>query len=321
MNTPDPVKVHLFFTQHAATDAFQRAFGTATNRMIDCSALLAAGPALPNSATPDLLVRCSPDTDAQHVVSEFESARRHSELRADLASVITTLDADTTARTLLGRPHLGAPESPVTLAAHIEHASTLVLTGWDSMDPTDLNPLVALLGHLNPTATLVLLGPQAPLGPHGHATDIASVTLNRPGWIHLLGDAFSPRVAHHRVQAFRYQNFRPFHPDRLAAVLGSGFDGDSGGRVIRSAGFCRLASRPHTTILWDHCGTEIGLGRLRTEDHSPEPLTFGQDIAFFGIDLDIPRTITMLDECTLDDDEFLLGPDNWTQIPDPLPRW
>lgn len=182
----------------------------------------------------------------------------------------------------------------MTLAAHIEHASSLVLTGWDSMEPSDLHPLVALLGHLNPTATLALLGPQAPLGPHGHATDIAAVTLNRPGWIHLLSDAFSPRVTHHRVQAFRYQNFRPFHPDRLAAVLGSGFDGDSGGRVIRSAGFCRLASRPHTTILWDHCGTEIGLGGPRTEDRSPEPLTFGQDIAFFGIDLDIPRTITML---------------------------
>lgn len=322
MHAPDATKVHLFFTQHAATDAFRRALGTTrAGRLIDLPTLPATLSARRGSAPADLLVGCDATVDAQRAVVDFACARERSDSDAALVSVVTVLDAATTRDTLLGATGRGTtdPESPVALATQIEHAATLVLTGWHALDPADLHPLTALLGHLNPTATLVLLGPRASLELPAHPTDLTVTTLNRPGWIHLLSDAFTPRLADPRVRAVHYRNLRPFHPERLARLLDAGLCRDGGGTPVRSAGFCRLASRPHATLLWDHCGTELGLGRLPTDEHTPEPLSFGQDLAVVGLDLDVPRLTAALDACVLDDDEFLLGPDRWAALPDPLP--
>lgn len=325
MNLSAPPRVHLFFTQPAAATALRRALGPSiADRLVEFDAFLPHLSAGADVPTADTLLRCRTDAGAQHVISEFVAARADHPHDLALASVVTTVDAPTLWEMLEPTRHrLRAPETSfVATATQIEHATVVVFTDWRSLTGDDLYLLVALVGHLNPTATVVLLGAETPLTLDRHGFDVAAATLNRAGWMHVLSDTFTPRAEHTRVCTFRYQNLRPFHPGRLAALFDAGAGSALGSNVVRAVGFCRLASRPHAVILWDQCVTELQVAVLRADAEycADEPLSFGQDIAFFGVDLDTARLQETLDACTLDDDEFLAGPDRWAALPDPLPR-
>jgi G3E family GTPase len=324
MYRTEPLKVHLFFTQQTATDAFDRALSAGTTReLVDFEDLLSSLFSGPPPMGSDILARCGHDADAQRVIAEFLSARGRFDEAPALAAVVTTVDATTLACLLFGGSVDDIPDgvtSAMATASQIEHASTVVLTGWNEMEQSDLFLLVAALGHLNPSATFVLLGPGGSLGTRASCLDIAEASLNRPGWLHVLSGTFTPRLPHPRLNAFRYENCRPFHPGRLAELLSFGLGDELPGRLIRSAGFCQLASRPRTAFLWDQCGTEFGFAAPAIEAYSSEPVAFGQDLAIFGLDLDVAQTVAALDECVLDDTEFLLGPDGWKTLPDPFPR-
>lgn len=125
-----------------------------------------------------------------------------------------------------------------------------------------------------------------------------------------------------RVSAFRYEQLRPFHPGRLHELLETSFGGGAFGAVLRSAGFCRLASRPGVVGSWDQVGQMISLEPLtRDEQGQSELLALGQDIGFIGIDLDADALTTALDKATLSDAEFTAGLREWARFADPFPRW
>ncbi|MEX5632633.1 GTP-binding protein [Parafrankia sp. FMc2] len=104
---------------------------------------------------------------------------------------------------------------------------------------------------------------------------------------------------------------RPFHPARLATAL-TDWEG-----VLRSKGFCHIASRPHTLAVWSQAGPNMTIepGELLTGH------TATQELVFIGIGLDPDEPRRRLDPALLTDTEHAAGPTTWQQFPDPPPAW
>lgn len=202
----------------------------------------------------------------------------------------------------------------------IEFASTVLLVNWDPLSTQDLSSIMALISHLSPYARLRLDG----AGTEAGATSVLpySAAQERPGWIGILNDDYEPHMTDERVVAFRYEQVRPMHPERLSRLLDEQIAKGAFGTVIRSAGFCRLASRPNVTGRWEHVGQMFSLHPL-ISDHEygddDEMLAFGQDIAFIGVDLDRGALVAALDEAALTNEELAAGPETWSQFLDPFP--
>lgn len=201
----------------------------------------------------------------------------------------------------------------------IEYASEVVLVNTGAVPLQTILRLEALVSALSPRATVHHAADVSGAEPQEYAQE-----QTRAGWVSVLNGDFHPMVTSADVGVLRYDQLRPFHPGRLHSVLENFFFSDGAGEVVRSAGFCRLATRPHVTAQWDHVGTGMSLEpldfdhQLREED---EVLSFGQEIAVFGLGLDRRRLTEALDEAALDDDELAAGPMLWSTFPDPFPEW
>ncbi|GAA4842166.1 GTP-binding protein [Saccharopolyspora rosea] len=206
-------------------------------------------------------------------------------------------------------------------AAHLEFASHLVIVNWEPIATAELATLLALASHLSPRAVLRLHhgAPQAPVPTAAYTAD-----QDRPGWVCLLNGEFEPHMTDLRVSAFRYENFRPFHPERLQRLLDERVELGEFGTLVRSAGFCRLATRPDIVAQWEQTGHMLSFTPLGRDGHASEDaelLALGQDIAFIGLDLDHDSLTAALDDATLTDEELAAGPPAWARFPDPFPAW
>lgn len=203
----------------------------------------------------------------------------------------------------------------------LEYASSIVLTGWDALSTPDLSQMMAVVSALAPRARLRLHPAPAPAPEIDVAQPAAQ---DRPGWICVLNDEHTPHMTDPRVSAMRYQSTRLFHPGRLRRLLDGGIEKGEFGTVLRSVGFCRLATRPDTTAHWEHVGTMFSLPPVGTDaelGEDGELLAIGQDIAVIGLDLDQPALTRALDAATLSDQEFAAGPEAWSRFADPFPAW
>lgn len=206
-------------------------------------------------------------------------------------------------------------------ASLLEAAEFVSIVQWEQVDTPRLSLLMALASHLSPRARVRLSrGPAddiralfaartAPLSPDD--------VLERAGWIHALNDSHDPHMTDPRVTTFRYERLRPFHPARLAAALDRLDEGGSGA-LVRSAGLCRIASRPGILARWDQVGSAIWIDPL---DFGPSADCTAQDIALTGLDLMVDEVATTLDSALLTDAELEEGAESWRRIADPLPAW
>lgn len=210
----------------------------------------------------------------------------------------------------------------------IEFASVVVIVNWETVPTPDLARLMALISHLSPLARLRLDG--SPV-----TAAIAPVTYRseqqRAGWICVLNGDADPHMTDRRVTSFRTEHLRPLHPGRLQAFLDR-VEAGRYGHVVRSAGFCRFATRPQHGLYWDHVGRTIEFREADADADLDLDLDLadtiggadlphpGQALAFIGIDLDAASLRQALDDVALSDDEFLAGPVAWAAYPDPFPR-
>lgn len=203
----------------------------------------------------------------------------------------------------------------------LEFASTVILVNWQSLSTPDLSTIMALVSHLNPHARLRLDHSETDPLPLLHAH---SAHHDGAGWLRMLNGSFDPHMTDSRVSAVRYEQTRPFHPERLRQALDDQIDSGTCGTIIRSSGFCRLATRPGVTARWDHVGHMISFAPLvRDSEQLPddEPLALGQDLIFIGLDVQNDALISALDAAALTDDELIAGPGSWTRFADPFPAW
>lgn len=203
-------------------------------------------------------------------------------------------------------------------AEQIEFASTLLLVNWEPLPTPRLSMIMAVVSHLSPRARLTLDRGVA----HAGEPVVYTAGQDRPGWVGILNDDFDPHITDARVSSFRYEQLRPMHPARLSALLNGAFERGAFGSVLRSAGLCRLASRPRITAKWEQVGCMFSLHPLMADDEygdDDEVLGFGQDIAVIGLDLDRRALTAALDAAALTDAEFAAGPAAWAGFADPFP--
>lgn len=212
------------------------------------------------------------------------------------------------------------PRAQLTVQ-QIEYASVIVLVNWVGLSTDRLSTLMAVLSHLSPRARLRLH--RGAIEPASERQDYGAYQ-DRAGWICLLNGEYEPHMTDHRVSAVRFEQVRPFHPGRLKRVLDEHVEAEEFGSLVRSAGFCRLATRPHTVAQWDHVGRVISLYPLAADDGlaaEEDLLAVGQDLALIGLDLDVPALTAALHGAALTDDEWAAGPAAWARFADPFPAW
>lgn len=249
-----------------------------------------------------------------------------------LGNFVSVLDASTFWRDI--RSDALAPEPPVPCATHGEHdrtvadalvqqiewASVVVINKTDlstAADRADLRDFVRLL---NPSSHVVF-------ARHGRTTvspwlppreDMLHWLQQSPGWIRQLNGEGLLASSRTGLGCVVYRDPRPFHPGRLAEFLSD--RSTESGEILRSRGLFRLASRPHVVGSWNSAGPSIGFEPTSMGSHDPES-PWGQEIAFFGKNLDGARLTKNLNDCLLDDREFVGGPIEWRSLTDPFPAW
>jgi G3E family GTPase len=199
------------------------------------------------------------------------------------------------------------------LVDQVEFADLLVVNKTDLVSTDGLATLDAVLRRLNPTARLI--------HTRRGVVDLAEVldtgrydpitAAQAPGWAAELAGGHTPETEEYGIRSVTYRASRPFHPVRLVAAL-SDWEG-----VLRSKGFCHIATRPDMLGVWSQAGPNLTLepGQLLTTPVAR------QELVFIGVDLDRGEPRRRLDPALLTDEEFAAGPEYWRTLEDPLPVW
>ncbi|ROS64159.1 cobalamin synthesis protein cobW-like protein [Curtobacterium sp. PhB172] len=269
-----------------------------------------------------LVVTLRPGSDARAVGMMLANAAR-SETGDDrvLRHVVGVLRADDVAH-LLWSDVDDAFVAADRVASLVEYATVIAL---DRLAPLSLRrrrALVALLHRLAPQAVIVALpalrtARDLPASNGGAARVLASGA----GWMRALSSgADTGRDARDDLVAMRYREPLPFHPGRLATVIERDLAAGASGRVLRSKGFFRLASRP------DHVGSWSSFGAMLALDPTANPswdadAPIGQALWFVGERLDVRAIERALDGALLTPPELLAGPELWRGWADPFPVW
>ncbi len=201
------------------------------------------------------------------------------------------------------------------LTDQVEFADVILLNKTDLVSPATLDTVQTLLRRLNPTAKLIRTD-------HG-VVDIGEVlgtglfdpeaAAQTPGWDEEIADGHTPETEEYGISSMTFRSDRPFHPQRLGDALGQAT------RVLRSKGFCWIASRPTIAAIWSQAGPNLAIEPAQY--WSGTEIAPGQEIVFIGIKLDRDNVQRLLDGALLTDAELAEGERAWAGYPDPLPAW
>ena len=201
------------------------------------------------------------------------------------------------------------------LVDQVEFADVILLNKTDLVTPATLATVETLVRRLNPTAKLIHTD-------HG-VVDLSEVldtglfdpilAAEAPGWDEEIADGHTPETEEYGISSMTFRADRPFHPNRLARALGQMT------RILRSKGFCWIASRPGIAAIWSQAGPNLVIEPAQywsTTDIAP-----GQEIVLIGVKLDRERVQELLTGALLTDMELSAGEEAWVRFDDPLPAW
>lgn len=255
---------------------------------------------------------------------EFEDGFQLGQL-AKLDTLVTVVDASTFLAELargqaLADRQMAAGEADARsiadlLTDQVEFADVLLLNKTDLVTPAQLGTVETLLRRLNPSAKLIRTD-------HG-VVDLGEVletglfdpvlAAKTAGWDEEIADGHTPETEEYGISSMTFRADRPFHPTRLAESLGQMT------RILRSKGFCWIASRPTIAAIWSQAGPNLVIEPAQywsTTDLAP-----GQEIVIIGVKLDREHVQRLLSAALLTDVELAAGEQSWVGLPDPLPAW
>ncbi|MFD6219428.1 GTP-binding protein [Nocardia asteroides] len=255
---------------------------------------------------------------------EFEDGFRLGEL-ARLDTMVTVVDASTFLAELvkgqaLAERELEAGEGDSRTIAdllvdQVEFADVLLINKTDLVSANAAATVEATVRRLNPRAHVlriergvVELGEVLGTGRYNPV-----VAAEADGWAEELAGGHTPETEEYGISSLTYRADRPFHPERLGGVL-SGLRG-----MLRSKGFCWIASRPELAAIWSQAGPNLTFEPGAWWSTLEVPA--GQEIVFIGVRLDAPAIRRELDAALLTDAELAAGPAAWTGFADPFPAW
>ena len=292
---------------------------------------------LPAQGPAQLMMEIHPSAGPLEVAMSVLAAGMDGVLPPDLAplrlgSCVSVLDASRFWQDI--RSDALAPLPPVTCLAHgahdrtladalveqIEWASVVVINKTDLATAADCADLRDFVRLLNPSSLVVF-------AEHGRSAvspwlppraNMLAWLQQSPGWIRQLNGEGLLASSPSGLSCVVYRDPRPFHPGRLSDFLAN--RSSDAGEILRARGLFRLASRPSTVGSWNSAGPTLAFEPTSMGSNDPES-PWGQEIAFFGRDLDRARLAANLDACLLSDREFIGGPLEWRALHDPFPRW
>jgi G3E family GTPase len=201
------------------------------------------------------------------------------------------------------------------LTDQVEFADVILLNKTDLVSATAAATVETVLRRLNPTAQIArtshgVVPLDTVLDTGLFDPDLAAET---PGWDEEIANGHTPETEEYGISSMTFRAARPFHPQRLQQAI-EGLHG-----LLRSKGFCWIASRPDVAAIWSQAGPNLVIEPAQywaTTEVEP-----GQEIVFIGVRLDQVRTRELLNSALLTDAEIAAGQGQWVGYPDPLPAW
>jgi G3E family GTPase len=227
------------------------------------------------------------------------------------------------------------------LVDQVEFADVIVLNKTDLLTPKKLDQLEGVLRSLNSSAKIV----RAERGqvPLAEVLDTGRFDFDRasqaPGWMAVLRGQEQPETAEYGITSFVYRARRPLHPERFWRFIQHKRHLKG---LLRSKGFCWLATRPEWVGAWSQAGQVAELSphavwwdAVPQAEWPDDPESragvlcqfegeYGdrrQELVFIGRKLDEAAVRAALDACLLTDGEMAGGPEAWARFADPLPAW
>lgn len=201
------------------------------------------------------------------------------------------------------------------LVDQVEFADILLLNKTDLISTRAVGTVEATLRRLNPAAKLIRTSHGVVELSEVLGTGLYNPLLaaNAPGWAEELAGGHTPETEEYGIRSMTYRASRPFHPVRLEAAL-TELKG-----LLRSKGFCWIASRPEIAAIWSQAGPNLTFEPAQLWTSTDE--TPGQEIVFIGVELDVASLEHTLDSALLTEEELADGPQSWRRYRDPLPAW
>ncbi|WP_280509403.1 GTP-binding protein [Nocardia farcinica] len=255
---------------------------------------------------------------------EFEDGFRLGDL-ARLDTMVTVVDASTflaevvRGHTLASRDLQAGEGDERTIADllvdQVEFADVLLLNKTDLVSENAAGTVEATLRRMNPRARVLrtthgVVDLAEVLGTGRYNPVLAAAS---EGWTEELAGGHVPETEEYGIRSLTFTAERPFHPARLATVL------DQLRGLLRSKGFCWIASRSQFAALWSQAGPNLSFEPASW--WSALDIPPGQEIVFIGVKLDVDGLRAQLADALLTDAEFAAGPAAWATYPDPFPAW
>ncbi|OIB57765.1 GTP-binding protein [Natrialba sp. SSL1] len=220
------------------------------------------------------------------------------------------------------------------LLDQIEFCDVLLVNKCDLVPDDALAEIESVLERLQPRAEIIRteFGNIEPDEILGTGTFDFQRAQNSAGWKHeLQHDHHHDPQEEHGVTSFVYERRRPFHPERIAALLS-----DMPDEIIRAKGFLWSAGREDVSMGVDKAGTSVRAGPAGTwlanlpqaereqyfaarpglkDDWHEEYGDRMTRLVFIAREFDEDGLIDRLDDCVLTDAEM---DDNWSRYSDPF---
>ncbi|MFF3221898.1 GTP-binding protein [Nocardia suismassiliense] len=255
---------------------------------------------------------------------EFEDGFKLGDI-ARLDTMVTVVDASTFLAEVargqaLAERNLQAGEGDARTIAdllvdQVEFADVLLVNKTDLVGAAAAGAVEATVRKLNPRAHVLrttngMVELSDVLGTGRYNPVVAA---EAEGWDEELAGGHTPETEEYGIRSLTYTADRPFHPLRLSEALGE-LRG-----LLRSKGFCWIASRATLAAVWSQAGPNLVFEPAAWWSALEVPA--GQEIVFIGIKLDRDKVRVLLDNALLTDAEFAAGPAEWAGYPDPFPAW